>query len=107
MKLGLFDKRRYRFFWQRLTKGYSDNETWSLDYYLPKLILPRLKRFKQITICYPDQNGETFEDWMAILDKMIAAFEWAGSDKRWMEDQPAFVQEGIDLFAKYYFALWW
>lgn len=100
-------KRDIKLFWQRRTRGWSDDETWSLDYSLAKIILPRLKRFKEITPAHPADI--TREEWMNIIDKMIIAFEFASSDSRW-EDAPGEYekhQEGIDLFAKYFFALWW
>lgn len=100
-------KRDIRFFFQRLTRGFDDSTTWSLDYSLPPVILPRLKRFKEVTIAVPQDM--TQEEWHEILDKMIAAFEFAGSDARWEATPGDFekYQEGLDLFAKYYFLLWW
>ena len=41
--------RPYWFFWQRITRGFNDSETWNLDYTIAKLVLPRLKRFKELT----------------------------------------------------------
>lgn len=100
-------RRDIRFFYQRLTRGWDDSETWSLDASLPHVILPRLKRFKEITIGVPGDLSK--EEWEQILDKMIAAFEFAGSEARWTAPASEFEkhQEGLDLFAKHYFGLWW
>jgi hypothetical protein len=100
-------KRAIKFFWQRMTRGWDDRETWSLDHSLAKIILPRLKRFKQITIAVPCDLKE--QEWNDKLDKMIAAFEFAASEDRWMAKPEDYDKhnEGIKLFAEYYWALWW
>lgn len=100
-------KRDVKFFWQRQIRGFDDGETFSLDYSLAQAILPRLQRFKEVTAGTPSDLDEVA--WQAILDKMIAAFEFAGSEERWNAEPSAFIlhQEGIDLFAKHYFSLWW
>ena len=102
--------RTYRFLWQKLTRGWDDSETWSLDYSLAKLILSRLKRYKEISITYPLEL--TVEQWDSYLDEMIFAFEWFGSEERWDNGPDCHskferAQKGIDLFAKYYSDLWW
>lgn len=93
---------------QRVQRGWDDSETYSLDYSLAKLILPRLRRFKELKTWRPADMTPT--EWDSALDKMIAAFEFAASDDRWIDvagKEQALRQEGLDLFAKYYFSLWW
>lgn len=99
-------KRSCRFFWQRITRGWDDSETWSLDYSLSKLILPRLVRFKELRDGIIKTENQDDED----IDKMIAAFEFLGSEERWScYDKKKWdeVQEGVELFAEYYTRLWW
>ena len=100
-----------KLFYQRLLNGFDDSETYSLDFSLAQLILPRLKRFKELAADRGFKPGdyENIEDWHRDLDKMIAAFEFAGSDERWAAGNEEFAkaQEGLDLFAKNYFLLWW
>lgn len=101
-------KRSVRFFFQRLLRGWDDSETWSLDYSLAKIIAPRLKRFKEVTCGHPADSTE--KQWNEDLDKMIAAFEFLGSEERWSNtDKNKWneVQEGIDLFSKHFINLWW
>lgn len=100
-------RRDVRHTYQRLTRGFSDAETWSLDYSLGRAILPRLKRFKEVTPGTPDGLSEV--EWHQILDKMIEAFEFASSETRWNASNEEYLkhQEGIDLFAKHFFGLWW
>jgi phosphoribosyl-dephospho-CoA transferase len=91
-----------------LLQGWSDQDTWSLDYSLAKTILPRLKRFKEITLGIPG-HIETKEEWDAILDKMIAAFEFYASEEHWSAYPSEWEKhkEGLKLFAENYSALWW
>ena len=103
-------RRSLRFFWQRLTRGWDDSETWSLDHSLAKLITPRLKRYKEVNCGYP--SSMSWEEWNEILDEMIFGFEWFQSDARFdvnSEYDANYIraQKGIDLFAKHYFHLWW
>ena len=87
-------------------RGWTDEDTWSLDWTISKFILPRLKRFKEINTCYPYK--QTKKSWDKKIDKMIKAFELA-SKGAWDMTTGEFktAQEGIELFAKHYFELWW
>jgi hypothetical protein len=100
-------KRDVKFFWQRIARGWDDGDTLSLDHALGKLIAPRLKRFGDVRAGHPCDM--TDEEWQQDIDKMVAAFEFAGSEKRWMASNEDYEkhQEGIDLFAKHFFGLWW
>ena len=101
--------RKLRFFWQRLTRDWDDSETWCMDWNFAKHILPRLRRFKQITKAYPTEL--TPEQWDEILDQMIYSFYYYASEKEFQwnvsNDEYAKVQRGLDLFAQYYRDLWW
>jgi hypothetical protein len=106
-----FRWRSVKFLYQRLTRGWDDSVTWNLDGHLAELILPRLKRFKELNVhCWPGGDVETPEDWHVILDKMIFAFEWHCDEDRKYGDfdevEYGRVKEGLMLFAKYYGALW-
>ena len=106
--------REVRFLYQRLTRGFDDSVTWSLDVSLAKLILPRLRLFRSHEFGTPGSyiTGEDYklaeEDharWLADLDKMIAAFEFTVNDqfdKGEMKEH----QEGLNLFAKHFWSLW-
>ncbi len=98
-------KQFFLFLWQRNTRGWDDSECWNLDYSLAKLIAPRLRRFKETKDGWCPAEY-TMEEWNIILDKMIAAFEYYGSDQRWDIEAEVKHQEGIDLFAKHYGWLW-
>lgn len=97
-------KRFLKHLYQRIIRGWDDSETWSLDHSLAKLILPRLKRFKELQDGHPSDLSE--KEWDEIIDKMIFAFEWY-SDDPWCKEVPKEVNEGIELFSKWYRDLWW
>ena len=52
----------------------------------------------------------TEAEWDEVQEKMIAAFEFSASERFYeSEDREEFArhQEGLNLFAKYYWNLWW
>jgi hypothetical protein len=104
-------KRKIKFFVQRCVRGWDDSQTWNLDYELAKFIAPRLKRFRELNVCHPMEM--TSEEWDSTIDKMIFAFEkLSDDDYKWsydnnQEEIHKKVEEGRDLFHKYYYNLWW
>lgn len=108
------DKRYKRYARQLKTKGFSDEETWSLDSVISQFALPRLRRFREINNGYPPDL--TPAKWGKILDTMIFAFEWnqeCESDanlkltKQQTTARWARHELGLQLFAKYFRHLWW
>ena len=109
------DKRYKKYAKQLKEDGFCNCETWALDSVISEFILPRLKKFKEVNICFPPDL--TSEKWDAILDEMIFAFEWNMIDdlseeyrKLGKEKQIANWkrhEEGLKLFAKYFRDLWW
>ncbi len=117
--------RKFKHLFQRIFKGYNDSETWDLGYTIAKFTLPRLKRFKELNEGYPC-GGEikTYKEWNEVLDKIIWSLEKIANDAR---DYPDLqkdldndcysiekeieynkkIQEGLDLFGKYFITLWW
>ena len=86
---------------QRIERGFDDTELWNLDSTILKFTLPRLKEFREQTICYPaDLNS--IEEWKDCLDKMINAIEEAIN---YEYNDHTF--ENLQLFHKYFMDLWW
>lgn len=91
-------------------------DTWSMDYTLSLLIVPMLKQLKEDSHGYP-ATLNSFEEWQGILDKMIWSFEQAKNEYEGCyglalnnnEEYKAYmnqIQQGFDLFGKYYMSLW-
>jgi len=86
---------------QYIERGFDDSDTWGLDWHLAKLILPRLKRYKElakeiIVIDFP-------------LDEMIDAFEiYAHKDSsNWTDKDVKSIDKGLKAFADHFHRLWW
>ena len=64
---------RFKFFLQRVFRGWDDSETWDLEFEFLKWIFPRLKRFAKISIAYPPQFSE--KEWDNFLNQLIKRTE--------------------------------
>lgn len=96
--------------------GISSDELWSLYIVISEFILPRLKMFNDRTCSVPaafctESDGKIapeLDRWNKVLDKMIYAFseisnmDCASYDVT-IDDK---VNEGLDLFRKFFFDLW-
>ena len=98
--------RSLKFKYQKLTQGYSGDEIWSLYYTLSKFILPRLIAFRNSVASYPhDFTNE--KEWIDTLNKMIYSFELIKREKIESTEEDLKVQEGLELFGKYFRDLWY
>ena len=92
----------------------EDHDMWNLDHTLSLVIHPSLLKFKEKLNGHP--SHVTLEEWEIILDKMIWSF---GQIVNWNEEEPDYlhskeeydayhakIQEGLDLFGKYFRNLW-
>lgn len=111
---------------KRFNRNIGVGEMFSLDFYLARIILPRLRYFREYErhgipskIYYPYQQMDlSFEEkqelaekeWNSILDKMIRAFSLHCEDPYddWEIDsiKKAEVEEGMSLFAEYFGCIW-
>lgn len=101
-------------------------DTWNMDYTLALIIVPMLKQLKDTKHGIPSDFVEEGEDWVVgeakwdfVLDKIIWSFEQI-IHSEYEEDfhQPnnlnldayyaynEHIQEGLNLFGKYYRSLW-
>ena len=102
--------------------GFTPDQTWSLYYNIAIFVLPRLKHFRKLTIGIP-MNFKTMEQWHQILDKMIFSFESILKyddcvlpeqySQKYSDSKQAItaytkdLQQGFELFGKYFLHLWW
>lgn len=101
----------------------DNSELWNLDQTLAEYILPRLKKFQKVNIAYPGiEPMSTFEAWQDAIGKMIRAFELILLDemdvygdifdknieeyRKIIIELQKEIDEGLELFAKYFQYLW-
>jgi hypothetical protein len=108
LKNAIRDKREFKFFWQRLTLGFSSDEMWNLDNTIAEFVLPRLKYFRHLETGFPG-CFDNAEQWYNLLDKMIYAMDMIAKGEHYVCDQSEYkrIQEGNDLFGKWFRSLWW
>lgn len=102
------DKREKKFSKQRKKRGFDDSETWSLVNTICSFTLPRLKRYKKVCNCVPPEMEK--DEWDNILDKIILSFELIVKNEGswlWSEKEANQVDEGVELFSKWFLHLWW
>lgn len=58
---------------QRKKRGFDDTEIWNLHYTLYQFMIPRLERFRDITMSFP--NSETSESYNEKLNFIIDSFK--------------------------------
>lgn len=103
---GQSDKREGKYMNQRKTRGFDDSELWSLDCTICKFIAPRLKAFiEKYTEFCPSMFMDDPSEWVDILNKMLYAFEHYDVHYK-LEDDADKIDEGLDLFRKYFNSLW-
>lgn len=82
-------------------------EVWNTDNTLAQLMVPRLLAFKAL-----EKHGGPFEfknmrEWNNAIQKMADAFElmkYAGASHT--EEEERAIEQGLDLFRKYFRSLW-
>lgn len=93
-------------------------DLWNVDITLAIIIHPILIKYKNGLNSYPS-DLETIDEWKLILDKMIYSFGQLIVEENdepkdykvdgWKDRQKVYwekVQEGFNLFGKYYMNLW-
>lgn len=121
-----------KWFFQRLFRGYSDLDLWSLDQHLATIILKRIKAFrKQELHGYPAQFHHDFENsvpkeyhdlapevyWEEIVlgkienafVQILKEFDTNPDDNYPIEDmqkRDKEIKEGLQLFAEHFQSLW-
>lgn len=89
-------------------------DVFNLDYYLAKLIIRPLKRFRDGNKCGHPMDFKTMEEWHKCLDEMIWAFQYIidGEPTSYYKngniDWRPFKREqrGLSLFGKHFRSLW-
>jgi len=82
--------------------GYPISEVWGTYHYLAQEIAPRLKAFKAIDKHGWPEDFENQEDWNKAIQKMIDAFELVKDYSPSYEEDIRIVEQGVEMFCKYY-----
>lgn len=86
---------------------YPIEEVWNTDNTLAQLIVPRLQAFKALEKHGGPDDFKDMREWNNTIQKMIDAFELmkyaAGKQS---DDEEKTIEQGLDLFRKYYRSLW-
>lgn len=115
------DKRSKIWKQERLKQGFDETETWNLDHTIARFIYPRLKYFSEINNGYPAEDDMDDDKWNKILEKMLFSFSFYAQDdysdmidkyvkKNNKQELQKFydrINEGLELFVKYFCDLWW
>lgn len=110
----------FKYKYQRLTRGYADDDLWSMDHTLCYLNISMLRKFRECS-----ERGEEFD---AILGKIIEGFEAAykilndydfrseygttddnfdnDAYQEWCNKQDALWKEGMKLYTENFYRLW-
>ena len=78
------------------------SEVWGTYHYLAREIAPRLKAFKARDKHGWPEDFESLEDWNKTIQKMIDAFELVKDYSPSYEEDIRIVDQGVELFCKYY-----
>ena len=116
--------RPVKFFAQRVFRGWDDSCLWGLDHEIIKFVYPRLKAFRELPPhgtpihpleVYPAGHDEaglpralTSEEWDSILGEMLAGMQMVVDEDCYPldPDKHAQLEKSMDLFHKWFFALW-
>ena len=82
-------------------------EVWNTDNTIAQLIVPRLQAFKALDKHGGPPDFSEMREWNNAIQKMIDAFElmkYAGRVNTKEEERT--IDEGLDLFRKYFRSLW-
>jgi len=100
-----------KWFVQRGHRGYSDKDTWSIDWYLCTWMSDALAMLKKRKLAHP--IGMSHKAWMAKIDRMINAFRIARKIQNYdykttRECQAALKQfrKDFNLVKIHFFSLW-
>lgn len=110
-------KRNIKYWFQRRTRGWSDDETWNLDYEFIKWINSRFKRYKKLAsknICLTYHNftykGKEYTQ-LELIDKVIEISNIVVNEDEWFsknfEELDPIKNEIFDIFKLIFWTMWW
>ena len=107
--------RKIKHLYQKLTRGFSDEELWYIDASFANWITPRLKVFRKEIQGSP--NNLTEKAWRDIINQMIIGFEIMSdrdenillrfTNRGLEKENQKKIDEALELFKIYCQSLWW
>lgn len=97
---------------KKMGKYIPIRDVYNLNMTIVKFILPRLELFRKVTDSYPIEM-KSLNEWDDVLDKMITAFRLIYESYTRVKNPEEIkkdykiIEEGLDLFRKYFYDLWW
>lgn len=93
--------------WQRRTRGYTDEDMFNLSTVMAVFIVSKLKAYKQHSPIYP--KDMTRSERRRVLDDMIYAFFYANIDDNTVLASMDIdrIERGLSLFGQYYYYFSW
>ena len=112
-------KRDIKYWFQRRVRGWSDDETWNLDYEFIKWVNSRFKKYKEKAIGTVDLEYHKFKykrkeyTQLQLIDRVIELTDEILTDKYWdliytdAERLEKNKDEVFDIFKLIYGVMWW
>ena len=112
-------KRDIKYWFQRRIRGWSDDETWNLDYEFIKWVNSRFKKYKEKASKIVDLEFHRFEyeskeyTQLQLIDRVIELTDEILTDEYWnliytdAERLEKNKDEVLDIFKLIFFSMWW
>lgn len=107
-------KRSIKYWFQRRTRGWSDDETWNLDYEFIKWVNSRFKKYKEKAGKIVDLEFHRFEyegkeyTQLELIDKVIKLSNKYIDTNLLSEDKLNSIKDEIfDIFKLIFWTMWW
>ena len=112
-------KRDIKYWFQRRVRGWSDDETWNLDYEFIKWVNSRFKKYKEKAVGTVDLEYHKFKykrkeyTQLQLIDRVIELTDEMLTDEYWdliytnVERLEKMKDEVFDIFKLIFFSMWW
>ena len=99
---------RSRMMWQRARRGWSEEDSWGLHYYLMHVISGSVQFMRNMPP-HGHPNGVTYEEWSQILDEIVSGMEAAkiyDMNSEWPGKGEEAFNLAMNHLHKWFFSLW-
>ncbi|MBS7020380.1 MAG: hypothetical protein KH135_00705 [Firmicutes bacterium] len=106
-------KRNIKYWFQRRTRGWSDDETWNLDYAFIKWVNSRFKKYKEQASATVDLDYHRFEykrkeyTQLELIDKVIELSDKYLNTSLLENKLDPIKNEIFDIFKLIFWTMWW